>query len=180
MSGRDGVLFRKNADMDYKTFYAPKDLYARGMCVKSKRTKYLGVLLEFFSDGNSIIGVSYVRSAGCGESVVWKPYVSRLQILELPAGPPVLDSPTVDYQDEIKNKVITPCAREVAAELGFYVYDPENGRKVEDLEQVKQIFSNEFYEVSQSILIQVSGWTEEKRESFYMVMLKLCISAVQE
>ena len=26
MSGRDGVLFRKNADMDYKTFYAPKDL----------------------------------------------------------------------------------------------------------------------------------------------------------
>ena len=62
-----GSYILEDANYDVDTFSPPGEMQARGRCIRSRTYPTKGIAIEYFSDGNSITGVTYMPAImGCG------------------------------------------------------------------------------------------------------------------
>ena len=126
MTGERGY-YRQNADFDTQTFYRPDPkgsisrLNGKELCMRSDRYPTAGITVEFFSNGSSITGASYVLAhLGCESEVVWDRWGSnRLTVQHSGVEPDSRESRVEPDSREsrvdatVEAMVITPCLRAV-------------------------------------------------------------------
>ena len=173
MTGERGY-YGQNADFDTQTFYRPNPkgsisrLNGKELCMRSDRYPTAGITVEFFSNGSSITGASYVLAhLGCESEVVWDRRGSNRLTVQHSGREP--DSREIRVDATVEAMVITPCLQESEAAGGI----PETVARLRLRGALDRMRSS----IAEQLALLPQG---PLRDAMFEVALDMCLTAMAD